>query len=68
MWCRSAALGVNTYTDHGYLLLQDDTMCSDDPSTIIVKTDAVNGISDLQMNDDGTGSVLVEAGVTFPQL
>ncbi|KIY68435.1 FAD-binding domain-containing protein [Cylindrobasidium torrendii FP15055 ss-10] len=45
-----------------------DTMCSDDPSTIIIKTDAVNGISDLQMNDDGTGSVLVEAGVTFPQL
>ncbi|KAJ7085137.1 hypothetical protein B0H15DRAFT_847217 [Mycena belliarum] len=27
-----------------------DTMCSDDPSTIIIKTDAVNGISDLQMS------------------
>ncbi|KAJ7836070.1 hypothetical protein B0H14DRAFT_3705634 [Mycena olivaceomarginata] len=44
-----------------------DTMCSDDPNTIIVKTDAVNGISDLQMNGN-TGSVVVEAGVTFPQV
>jgi hypothetical protein len=42
-------------------------MCSDDPNTIIVKTDAVNGISDLQMNGN-TGSVVVEAGVTFPQV
>ncbi|KAF9037407.1 hypothetical protein BDZ89DRAFT_1090687 [Hymenopellis radicata] len=45
-----------------------DTMCSDDPNTIIIKTDAVNAISDLQLGSDGTGSVLVEAGVTFPQL
>lgn len=44
-----------------------DTMCSDDPNTIIIKTDAVNGISDLQLTD-GIGSVVVEAGVTFPQL
>ncbi|KAJ7107901.1 hypothetical protein C8R44DRAFT_320719 [Mycena epipterygia] len=44
-----------------------DTMCSDDPTTIIIKTDAVNGISDLQMAD-GVGSVVVEAGVTFPQV
>ncbi|KAJ7149432.1 hypothetical protein C8R43DRAFT_1007086 [Mycena crocata] len=44
-----------------------DTMCSDDPNTVIVKTDAVNGISDLQMNG-ATGSVVVEAGVTFPQV
>ncbi|KAG7444062.1 FAD-binding domain-containing protein [Guyanagaster necrorhizus] len=44
-----------------------DTMCSDDPNTIIIKTDAVNGISDLQLTD-GVGSVVVEAGVTFPQL
>lgn len=42
-------------------------MCSDDPNTIIIKTDAVNGISDLEMNG-GVGSVVVEAGVTFPQV
>jgi len=45
----------------------DDTMCSDDPTTIIIKTDAVNRISDLEMAD-GVGSVVVEAGVTFPQV
>ncbi|KAK0460120.1 uncharacterized protein EV420DRAFT_1620015 [Desarmillaria tabescens] len=45
----------------------NDTMCSDDPNTIIIKTDAVNGISNLQLTD-GIGSVVVEAGVTFPQL
>lgn len=45
----------------------DDTMCSDDPNTIIIKTDAVNGISDLVLQD-GVGSVVVEAGVTFPQV
>ncbi|KAF7357118.1 Fad fmn-containing dehydrogenase [Mycena sanguinolenta] len=44
-----------------------DTMCSDDPNTIIIKTDAVNGIYDLEMDGD-TGSVIVEAGVTFPQV
>ncbi|KAJ7907133.1 hypothetical protein B0H13DRAFT_2233495 [Mycena leptocephala] len=44
-----------------------DTMCSDDPNTIIIKTDAVNEISDLEMNG-GVGSVVVEAGVTFPQV
>ncbi|KAJ7779495.1 hypothetical protein DFH07DRAFT_509204 [Mycena maculata] len=44
-----------------------DTMCVDDPNTIIIKTDAVNTISDLQMSG-GVGSVVVEAGVTFPQV
>ncbi|KAH0586598.1 hypothetical protein H2248_007820 [Termitomyces sp. 'cryptogamus'] len=44
-----------------------DTMCSDDPNTIIIKTDAVNGISDFHLQD-GMGSVVVEAGVTFPQI
>lgn len=43
-------------------------MCSDDPNTVIIKTDAVNRISDLQLGSNGQGSVLVEAGVTFPQL
>ncbi|KAG6917160.1 hypothetical protein DXG01_003596 [Tephrocybe rancida] len=44
-----------------------DTMCSDDPNTVIIKTDAVNGISDLVLQN-GVGSVVVEAGVTFPQV
>ncbi|KAJ7456118.1 hypothetical protein FB451DRAFT_1354004 [Mycena latifolia] len=44
-----------------------DTMCSDDPDTIIVKTDAVNGIYDLELSN-GVGTVIVEAGATFPQV
>uniref|UniRef100_A0A0W0FAW3 D-arabinono-1,4-lactone oxidase n=1 Tax=Moniliophthora roreri TaxID=221103 RepID=A0A0W0FAW3_MONRR len=44
-----------------------DTMCSDDPNTAIVKTDAVNRISDLQLSN-GVGSVMIEAGATFPQV
>ncbi|KAH8822612.1 hypothetical protein DL96DRAFT_1698141 [Flagelloscypha sp. PMI_526] len=43
-----------------------DTMCSDDPNTQIIKTDAVNKISNLTLTN-GAGSVIVEAGVTFPQ-
>ena len=38
-----------------------DTMCSDDPKTIIIRTDAVNGISSLVL-ENGAGSVIVEAG------
>ncbi|KAF9063301.1 hypothetical protein BDP27DRAFT_1335287 [Rhodocollybia butyracea] len=46
-----------------------DTMCSDDPRTVIIKTEAVNDISDLRMDwDNGIGSVVVEAGATFPQI
>lgn len=41
-------------------------MCTDDPNTIIIKTDAVNQIYDLELID-GMGSVWVEAGVTFPK-
>lgn len=44
-------------------------MCSDDSRTIIIKTDAVNRISDLRMDwNTGEGSVVVEAGGTFPQM
>lgn len=42
-----------------------DTMCSDDPRTIIIQTEGVNGISDFDLE---AGSVVVEAGVTFFQL
>lgn len=45
----------------------DDTMCSDDPNTIIIKTDDVNDVYDLELKD-GVGSVWVEAGATFPQM
>jgi L-gulonolactone oxidase len=38
-----------------------NTMCSSDPNTIIIRTDGVNGISDLVLND-GVGSVMLEAG------
>lgn len=48
--------------------VEDDTMCSDKSDTVIIKTDAVNQISDLKLYPNGTGSVVVEAGVTFPQL
>ncbi|KAH7232951.1 hypothetical protein BKA59DRAFT_517387 [Fusarium tricinctum] len=42
-----------------------DTMCSDDPDTIIVRTEQVNRIYDLDLE---AGSVMIEAGVTFLQL
>lgn len=42
-------------------------MCSDDPRTIIVRTESLNRISDLALN--GTkGTVIVEGGATFPQV
>ncbi|KAI0479455.1 FAD-binding domain-containing protein [Xylariaceae sp. FL0804] len=46
-----------------------DTMCSDDPNTIIVRTEFVNQISNLSLEDGAeSGSVVIEAGVTFLQL
>lgn len=42
-----------------------DTMCSDDPRTIIIQTEGVNGINGFDLN---AGSVVIEAGVTFFQL
>src|SRR5690348_5360547 len=36
-----------------------DTMCSDDPNTIIIHTEGVNGITDFDLE---AGSVVVEAG------
>ncbi|KAF8903988.1 hypothetical protein CPB85DRAFT_1377016 [Mucidula mucida] len=66
---KNASLMESTFAPAGFNgHMWYDTMCSDDPNTVIIKTDAVNAISDLQLGSDGTGSVLVEAGVTFPQL
>ncbi|CRK47144.1 hypothetical protein BN1723_007369 [Verticillium longisporum] len=42
-----------------------DTMCSDDPNTVIIKTEEVHNIYDLDIEG---GSVWFEAGVTFIQL
>ncbi|KAL1956493.1 hypothetical protein VTO42DRAFT_7056 [Malbranchea cinnamomea] len=42
-----------------------DTMCSDDPNTIIIRTEQVNNIYDLDLE---AGTVMIEAGVTFLQL
>ncbi|TVY55789.1 putative L-gulonolactone oxidase 6 [Lachnellula cervina] len=42
-----------------------DTMCSDDPSTIIMQTEGVHGITDFDLSG---GSVMIEAGVTFFEL
>lgn len=46
-----------------------DTMCSDDPDTIIVRTEEVNKISNLSLAEGASeGTVMIEAGVTFLQL
>jgi len=42
-----------------------DTLCSDDPRTVIIQTERVTGISGFNL---ATGSVVIEAGVTFFQL
>ncbi|KAL4784150.1 hypothetical protein BJX76DRAFT_233184 [Aspergillus varians] len=42
-----------------------DTMCSDDPNTVIIQTENVNHIYDFDLD---AGTVMVEAGVTFLQL
>lgn len=42
-----------------------DTMCSDNPNTVIIRTEEVNDIYDLDME---AGTVMMEAGVTFLQL
>ncbi|KAJ3557660.1 hypothetical protein NPX13_g9883 [Xylaria arbuscula] len=46
-----------------------DTMCSDNPDTIIIQTEAVNNISNLVLEKGAeSGTVEIEAGVTFLQL
>lgn len=42
-----------------------NTSCSDDPNTIVIKTEYLDQISNLNMDE---GSVEIEAGVTFLQL
>ncbi|KAF2731667.1 hypothetical protein EJ04DRAFT_514431 [Polyplosphaeria fusca] len=44
-------------------------MCTDNPDTIIIRTEEVNGISEMSLPDGAAeGSVMIEAGVTFLQL
>ncbi|EMD90809.1 hypothetical protein COCC4DRAFT_56504 [Bipolaris maydis ATCC 48331] len=46
-----------------------DTMCSDNPSTVIVRTEQLNRISEFDLPVGAQdGSVMIEAGVTFFQL
>ncbi|KAK7946596.1 FAD-binding domain-containing protein [Apiospora aurea] len=46
-----------------------DTMCQDDPRTIIIRTENTNKISDFSLEPGAeSGSVVIEAGVTFLQL
>lgn len=46
-----------------------DTMCSDNPSTVIVRTERLNRISEFDLPTGAQdGSVMIEAGVTFFQL
>ncbi|KAI2627241.1 FAD/FMN-containing dehydrogenase [Xylaria nigripes] len=46
-----------------------DTMCSDNPNTVIIRTEYVNKITNLVLEPGAeSGSVEVEAGVTFLQL
>lgn len=46
-----------------------DTMCSDDPNTLIIRTEEVNGIYDMDLPEGAeSGTVMIEAGVTFFQL
>jgi len=46
-----------------------DTMCQDDPRTEIIRTENTNKISDFSLEEGAkTGSVVIEAGVTFFQL
>ena len=46
-----------------------DTMCQDDPATVIIRTENTNKISDFKLEKGAkTGSVVIEAGVTFFQL
>ncbi|KAL0255036.1 hypothetical protein SLS55_009563 [Diplodia seriata] len=46
-----------------------DTMCADDPRTVVIRTEFVNAISDFELAEGAAaGSVLIEAGVTFFQL
>ncbi|PKS12439.1 hypothetical protein jhhlp_000645 [Lomentospora prolificans] len=44
-----------------------DTMCSDDPNTVIIRTENVNNIWDFNLQGK-SGHVWFEAGVTFLQL
>lgn len=46
-----------------------DTMCQDDSRTVIIRTEYANAISNFSLEDGAdSGSVVIEAGVTFFQL
>lgn len=46
-----------------------DTMCSDDPNTLVIRTEYLNAITDFDLPAGAeSGSVMIDAGVTFFQL
>lgn len=46
-----------------------DTMCSDDPKTVVIRTENLNRITEFSLPSGAAeGSVVFEAGVTFMQL
>ncbi|KAH7394460.1 hypothetical protein BKA66DRAFT_301020 [Pyrenochaeta sp. MPI-SDFR-AT-0127] len=46
-----------------------DTMCSDDPRTVVIRTEALSRITEFSLPSGASeGSVVFEAGVTFMQL
>jgi FAD/FMN-containing dehydrogenase len=66
---RNAAVSHTPVRASGKGHMWYDTMCSDNPSTIIIRTENVNQISDLSLPIGASdGSVMIEAGVTFMQL
>lgn len=62
---RSAASSNTPIRASGKGHMWYDTMCSDDPRTIILRTENVNQIYDFDLQG---GSVMIEAGVTFFEL
>ena len=46
-----------------------DTMCSDNPATVIIQTEQLNRITEFSLPEGAQdGSVMIEGGVTFLQL
>ncbi|KAJ2986931.1 hypothetical protein NUW58_g4795 [Xylaria curta] len=67
--CHDAAINKTPVRASGKGHMWYDTMCSDDPKTIVIRTEFFNGISNLVLDEGAaSGTVDIEAGVTFPQL
>ena len=66
---RSAAQNGTPVRASGKGHMWYDTMCSDNPSTVIIQTEQLNRITEFSLPEGARdGSVMIEAGVTFFQL